>query len=117
MTQILKPITDTLDQLISRQNQVEKVVKVLAEREQAPLLPKEVTALLPKLLEGVIKIFTTPETSAGEASKGIFGEKMREAYEKSMIAQWDIGTRIAEANLAKINLDNALMAKRLKEEI
>ena len=91
-------------------------IKKIAEREPASIIPKELQALLPDIINGVIGLFTQPDTAPAAALKGIFDETMMNAYKKSTIAIWDMNAKMTQANLDSINIENELRRKRLKEE-
>lgn len=120
---VVAPFEESLKEFQRTQLQISKNVQTnakniqtIANRPQEPAIPKEITNLIPDLLDGVIKIFTQPSTDPAAASKGIFGEKMKEAYEKSMITQWENNSLIQAENLKALQLENKLRDKRLTEE-
>ena len=120
LQKVLQPFGEAIDQLGKGIVANQKAIQALANRKEESIIPPEVAKILERTIPGLInaafKAFTTPDTPAAAAGKGIFGEKMMESYEDSMIKTWNATAQLQELAVESAKLENKFRLKRLEEQ-
>lgn len=119
-TVFLKTILDPIKIQMEAQNKaimtLVQSMKEIQERPAPSLIPPEIAKAIPDILNGIFKLFTTPETSPEAARQGIFDNDMMGVFKKKMMEGWDTDSLMKSETLRQLRLQNDRAESRLKDE-